>query len=585
MTCAGVKMLQQILRDMYIDPQLLAELDDEQKHILFCKMREEQVRRWEQREKELAFNNKKNGTTSNSSKPGSKRVDFLLGSDGKPWTWVMGEHPEDSSIEEILERETKEKARIQAAQEALQLRKLEEQQQKQQQQERLQQQKQQQLQEQKQQQQLLQQQQLQQQQLQQWQQQQQQQQEQQQQEQQLQQQQEQQLQQQQEQQLQQQEQLQQQQKEIVVVPATPSPPPEIPTDGIEEVVRLRRKKPLEGCFSLEREVAALLQDSVATSRVATVDRNTWLSQKQQEIRNREESLKQLMEQRSQEIYQEIKAQQRKSIEAAERESMVQEELWIEQEKKAKEVEKQIREIARIAREEHKRALHLTNGNMGTPVTGRDAVGMVSPNSKPPVPPKVVPPPLPSTPPPNLVINGGSNGSVKNGMSVTTTTATTVTTGMPSHATSRSKDAELFSRADIVQWFLREEYPQGAVTDHNGNNPAIWFHGFIGRAESEQLLQKQGGAAAGAFLVRVHERIKGYVISYWAGDRCKHYLIDASLGHCQFFGSNQLVFPRLRDLIWHHTTNPITALGQEQLLTPCPRSNSSTLFSLLPTLGQ
>lgn len=553
-------MLQQILRDMYIDPQLLAELDDEQKHILFCKMREEQVRRWEQREKELALNNKKNGTTSNSSKPGSKRVDFLLGSDGKPWTWVMGEHPEDPSIEEILEKETKEKARIQAVQEALQLRSQEEQQQKQQQQK----------QDQQQQQQLQQQQQ---QQDQHWQQQQQQQ------------------QQQQEQQQQQQQQIQQQEKEIVVVPATPSPPPEIPKDCIEEVVRLRRrKKPLEGCFSLEKEVAALLQDSVvATSRVPTVDRSTWLSQKQQEIKNREESLKQLMEQRSQEIYQEIKAQQRKSIEAAERESMVQEELWIEQEKKAKEVEKQIREIARIAREEHKRALHLGNGKTLASVDVRDPMGLTSLNGKPPVPPKVVPPPLPTTPPPNLVINGSSNGSIKNGITTSTITTTTTigspTTVMPSHATSRSKDAELFSRADIIQWFLKEEYPRGAVTDHNGNNLAVWFHGFIGRPESEQLLQRHGGAAAGAFLVRVHERIKGYVISYWAGDRCKHYLIDASLGHCQFFGSNQLVFPRLRDLILHHTTNPITALGQEQLLDPCPRNNSNNLFSLLPTLGQ
>ncbi|XP_037269389.1 SH2 domain-containing protein 4A isoform X3 [Rhipicephalus microplus] len=529
-------MLQQILRDMYIDPQLLAELDDEQKHILFCKMREEQVRRWEQREKELALNNKKNGTNSNSNKPGSKRVDFLLGSDGKPWTWVMGEHPEDSTIEEILEKETKEKARIQAAQEALQLRNQEEQQQKQQQQR----------QEQQQQEQL-------------WQQQQQQ---------------------------QQQQPQQQQQKEIVVVPTTPSPPPDIPKDCIEEVVRLRRKKkPLEGCFSLEKEVAALLQDSVvATSRVSTVDRSMWLSQKQQEIKNREESLKQLMEQRSQEIYQEIKAQQRKSFEAAERESMVQEEFWIEQEKKAKEVEKQIREIARIAREEHKRALHLGNGKTLASVDMREPV--MSLNGKPPVPPKVVPPTLPATPPPNLVMNGTSNGSIKNGITtITTTTTGSPTTVMPSHATSRSKDAELFSRADIIQWFLKEEYPRGAVTDHNGNNLAAWFHGFIGRPESEQLLQRHGGAAAGAFLVRVHERIKGYVISYWAGDRCKHYLIDASLGHCQFFGSNQLVFPRLKDLILHHTTNPITALGQEQLLDPCPRNNSNNLFSLLPTLGQ
>ncbi|KFQ81232.1 SH2 domain-containing protein 4A [Phoenicopterus ruber ruber] len=93
-------MLKQILSDMYIDPDLLAELSEEQKQILFFKMRQEQIRRWEERE---AAADKASSKKAPPRKAKGKSVTWKLGADNDVWVWVMGEHPSDKSYAAICE--------------------------------------------------------------------------------------------------------------------------------------------------------------------------------------------------------------------------------------------------------------------------------------------------------------------------------------------------------------------------------------------------------------------------------------------------------------------------------------------------
>ncbi|KAF7661354.1 hypothetical protein LDENG_00263270 [Lucifuga dentata] len=84
-------MLQQILKDMYIDPDVLDALNEDQKKTLFLKMRQEQVRRWKEREEKLE---REGGNESKRTKPkkaGSKSVSWLLGRDGDVAVIVIGE--------------------------------------------------------------------------------------------------------------------------------------------------------------------------------------------------------------------------------------------------------------------------------------------------------------------------------------------------------------------------------------------------------------------------------------------------------------------------------------------------------------
>ncbi|KAH7725974.1 SH2 domain containing protein [Aphelenchoides avenae] len=107
--------LKEILDKMYVDPELLEQLDDEQKHILFIKMREEQIRRWKlNEEKQEQLERLRPRPRSNGP-----RIQWLTGRDGEVWVWVMGEHPDDKPIERIIEDEAKKMAREIAENEVL----------------------------------------------------------------------------------------------------------------------------------------------------------------------------------------------------------------------------------------------------------------------------------------------------------------------------------------------------------------------------------------------------------------------------------------------------------------------------------
>lgn len=53
---------------------------------------------------------------------GKKKVQWMMDANGEPWTWIMGEHKDDKTIEQIIEEEAREAARVQAEHETEQLR-------------------------------------------------------------------------------------------------------------------------------------------------------------------------------------------------------------------------------------------------------------------------------------------------------------------------------------------------------------------------------------------------------------------------------------------------------------------------------
>lgn len=90
---------------------------------------------------------------------------------------------------------------------------------------------------------------------------------------------------------------------------------------------------------------------------------------------------------------------------------------------------------------------------------------------------------------------------------------------------------------MIQWYHDIEISKGSGLESIVSRlPCKWFYGLMSRTEAEHILESE---PMGTFLVRLSEKIWGYAISYKDIDRCKHYLINASTGQYKFLGANQM----------------------------------------------
>lgn len=561
-------MLRQILNDMYVDPIILSGLDEYQKQTLFCKMREEQIRRWRVREQE----NESQPTPPKKPTPNkkNKNVSFREDNEGEPWVVIIepaafddsdsddsdlsmkkpGHEEEKQKARELAEIETKEIRRqykeiITASDHNKTNGKLSS-------------------------------------------------------------------------------------KKDEVDDGTPIITDDMQIYCSVDELRDRMKHPMNGAMNGGKAKSATIDTINQSNNIINFNfannaapdtvilkeiSNTKSSQKvSQKIALWEQRV---IGEKTTEIYQRLRKKQK---EEAEQEAKRQEEAWKEQERKAKEADIQYRELARRAREEYRKSLTsevktngadapvangtangshsphadakgLTNGAAST-TNGINGVkpmtngikpltnGFKSTSSEPRVvkaEPKIIKAEIKmnnndvtaphhshspaikaysvlhksgdtlSPKPMNGLRNGIHSphivGASTKGPAPKPPIAQTKphTAQKPASASPPSSLDALIPRPSshdaMIQWYHDVEIGKGSGLESIVSRlPCKWFYGLMSRTEAEHILESE---PLGTFLVRLSEKIWGYAISYKDIDRCKHYLINASTGQYKFLGANQM----------------------------------------------
>ncbi|XP_076193045.1 SH2 domain-containing protein 4A [Aptenodytes patagonicus] len=439
-------MLKQILSDMYIDPDLLAELSEEQKQILFFKMRQEQIRRWEERE---AAVDKASAKKPLPRKANGKSVTWKLGADNDVWVWVMGEHPSDKSYTAICEEIQAQRAKRLAREQGKEGRETD---------------------------------------------------------------------------------------SSVTRSLHPQP------GGLGETdLHGNKKSTVEEKKEGGRKTAAA---TTGKSQELTKRETRDVHQMLADCHMRKHGFQQTKETQRRHSEEETTAPQEaipQSHPSSESQRTLQksdenEPEWQESLRKSKAADEKRRSLARQARDDYRRlSLQGIHRGKQADISKGATAGDRRRLQYPPLPPK-----------PKLLPPAMANGRAirKEGIQRTISNST---------------------EESIIKWFKEEQFPLRAGYQKTADTIAPWFHGILTSKKAEELLNK---TVPGSFLVRVSEKIKGYVLSYRSVEGCKHFLIDASSDSYSFLGVDQLQHSMLADLVDYHKNEPITSLGKELLLYPC-----------------
>ncbi|XP_025064594.1 SH2 domain-containing protein 4A isoform X2 [Alligator sinensis] len=438
-------MLKQILADMYVDPDLLAELSEEQKQILFFKMRQEQVRRWKERE---TATDKSSTKKPAPRKAKGKSVKWKLGADSEVWVWVMGEHTLDKPYDMICDQILAQRAQQQPKEEV-------------------------------------------------------------------------------------------RESQALTKPSiTWSLHSQLRAldrmdahrndrntgEGREEEAmkvanaKERSQKQTQSVPSKTRDIHQMLADCHMRDR--------GFQQKKEETRRNPGDTRSAKETAT--CCEPNCGEMQESAQNSDKDNPE----WQASLSKSKAADERRRSIARQARDDYRRlSLQGVQKSKRAEASKKAQDGKQGQPSHPPLPPKP------------KILNDGVV-SRKRGVQRTISSST---------------------EEGIIRWFKEEQYPLRAGYEKSADSIAPWFHGIVTSKKAEELLSK---SVPGSFLVRISEKIKGYVLSYLSVEGCKHFLIDASSDSYSFLGVDQLQHSTLADLVDYHKEEPITSLGRELLLYPC-----------------